>query len=216
MTTCLSHCDIQSEANSWFLHTMPSLRGYARRHLPHLPIHEREEVLAEAAARALISCHSLIRRGRSHLIATPGFVRYTFRSVCNGRHAAVSQAGLDVMSTLGRRRHHKRVLSLNQRVQALAAMKSNHSIVSPQYVADLIPDRRTPIPDQAAFRIDFSIWLEQFNHRDRRMIRLLASGEQARRVARILHLTPARVSQCRARWRKSWEQFVGEPPAKAA
>lgn len=201
--------DVQTQANILFLRILPALRGYIRKQLPHLPIQHQEEAFAEAAALALISCHSLVRRRRGHLITTPGFSRYIFKAVRGGRHAASSQAGVDVMSTLGRQRHGKRLISLDTPRPRTRPGKVGTDEV-PEYVADVIADRKTPVPDQAAFRIDFAIWLKQFKHRDRRMIRLLASGEQAQKIARMLKVSPARISQCRTQWRKSWEQYMGQ------
>lgn len=47
----------------------------------------------------------------------------------------------------------------------------------------LIDNRRTPVPKQAAFRIDFPRWLNGLTFRDRRIADRLAMGYSTSEVA---------------------------------
>src|SRR5262249_872088 len=53
----------------------------------------------------------------------------------------------------------------------------------------------TPVPDQAAFRIDWPAWLQTRDQRDRRMIGDLLEGQQGKEVSRKFGVSPARLSQ---------------------
>jgi hypothetical protein len=68
----------------------------------------------------------------------------------------------------------------------------------------VVANRRSSIPDLAAFRIDFADWLRSMTRRDRRIIVALASGEGTAVVAQRFGLTAGRVSQLRRRFQKDW------------
>jgi hypothetical protein len=74
----------------------------------------------------------------------------------------------------------------------------------------LVQHDRTPVPDQAAFRIDFPEWLTSLSARDRRIVDKLASGEGTGTVARMFGVSASRVSQLRKELKASWLEFTGE------
>jgi len=80
----------------------------------------------------------------------------------------------------------------------------------------VIADRKVPVPDLAAFRIDFGKWLQMFTHRDRGIIFALASGETTMVVAERFGLSDGRVSQLRRKFEKLWRTFQGEAEEAAA
>jgi DNA-binding NarL/FixJ family response regulator len=71
-------------------------------------------------------------------------------------------------------------------------------------------DRRTPIPDQVAFRIDFPAWLKTLSRREREIAKALAKGHRTLDVARRFGLSMARISQLRREFFDSWQRFHGE------
>jgi hypothetical protein len=73
----------------------------------------------------------------------------------------------------------------------------------------LVDNRRTPVPDQAAFRIDFPSWLSTLSARDRRIVSDLAAGERTGDVARKFDVSAGRISQMRGQLKESWEAFGG-------
>ena len=75
-----------------------------------------------------------------------------------------------------------------------------------------IEDRKTKIPDLAAFRIDFARWLKMLTRRDRRIIAALLGGEGTGAVASRFGISAARVSQLRRRYEREWRGFQGEGP----
>jgi hypothetical protein len=74
----------------------------------------------------------------------------------------------------------------------------------------VVEDRRTPPPDQAAFRIDFPAWLGQHSARNRRIAAALAIGYKAGEVAEKYGLSNARVNQLRRVLDALWQEFHGE------
>ena len=73
-----------------------------------------------------------------------------------------------------------------------------------------VEDRKTAIPDLAAFRIDFARWLGTLADRDRRIVGAFVSGAGTSDVAERFGCTPARVSQLRRKYEQSWRAFQGD------
>ena len=69
------------------------------------------------------------------------------------------------------------------------------------------------MPVQAAFRTDFPAWRARLGDRDRFVADHLALGHGTGDVARLVGLTPARVSQLRGELRRDYLQFLAGPPA---
>jgi hypothetical protein len=72
---------------------------------------------------------------------------------------------------------------------------------------------QTPPDEQAAFRVDFSAWVERRPKRDRRLIRAMLLGERTGELADRFGLTAGRISQLRREFHDDWSAFCGEGPA---
>ena len=70
---------------------------------------------------------------------------------------------------------------------------------------------RTPIPDQAHFRVAMPIWLDSLGVRRRSIAIDLMRGEGTGEVADKHGITPGRVSQMRNELKRDWQRFQGEP-----
>jgi hypothetical protein len=68
----------------------------------------------------------------------------------------------------------------------------------------------SPVPVQAAFRIDTSAWLATLSERDRQIAIDLAEGFTTGEVAKRHGVSPARVSQLRREFQGSFRGFHGE------
>jgi hypothetical protein len=79
----------------------------------------------------------------------------------------------------------------------------------------LVEDRTATPAGIAASRIDFQAWLRRLSRPQRRVAKVLASGERTMAAAKRFRLSPARISQLRGELRASWEEFqkgvVGRP-----
>ena len=76
-------------------------------------------------------------------------------------------------------------------------------------VEALADNTRSPVDEQAAFRIDFPSWLSTLSDRDRRVAEGLMLGERTLDVARWHGLSPARISQLRREFLGRWGAFCG-------
>ena len=193
-------CSTTNE-HSLFLAVMPRVSYLARRRFAYMPREQREDAVAEAIAAGFVAYLSMKRRGRLKLIGTVGFARNAVRHVVAGRHVGGSQASCDVMSELGRRRHGCSVQSFDA--------ESVDNTEGCGWLHEAVADRKTPIPEQVAIRVDGGRWLASLNTRERWMIEELAAGEMAVRVAKRFGISPARLSQLRKEWSDSWAACVG-------
>jgi hypothetical protein len=71
-------------------------------------------------------------------------------------------------------------------------------------------NHRTPPPDQAAFRIDFPVWVRRHTERKRNIIRDLMMSEKTKDVARKYGTTARRISQMRRELCLDWNRFHGD------
>jgi hypothetical protein len=68
----------------------------------------------------------------------------------------------------------------------------------------------TPVPDQVSFRIDVPLFLDTLNDRQQQIAHDLMHGMGTGEVARKLGVTPAAISQFRAKFRRLFDEFFGE------
>ena len=71
-------------------------------------------------------------------------------------------------------------------------------------------NRRTPVPEQAAFRIDFPQFMRSLSQRDRRLATFLSLGNLAKAAADKFGLSQGRVTQLRQGWCREWRARQGE------
>jgi DNA-binding NarL/FixJ family response regulator len=72
----------------------------------------------------------------------------------------------------------------------------------------LTDNRQSPVPDQAAFRIDFPAWLDTLTDRDRKLAETLAMGHSAVEVAQQFGVSGARITQIRQQLMSDWDVFT--------
>jgi DNA-binding NarL/FixJ family response regulator len=201
MTAINTSLSTASDEHSPFLAVMPRVSYMARRRFAYMPREQREDAVAEAIAAGFQAYISMKRRGRLKLISTVGFARNAVRHVAAGRRVGNSQAGRDVMSDLGRRRHGRGVQSLD--------VESLGNTDECGWLHEAVAARQTPVPEQVALRVDGGRWLASLKTRDKWMIEELAAGEMAVKVAKRFGISPARLSQLRKQWADSWAACVG-------
>lgn len=200
MTTLAINPSVSTDEHGSYLAVMPRVSYLARRRFAYLRPEQREDAVAEAIAAGFQAYLSMKRCGRLKLIGTVGFARNAVRHVVAGRRVGSSQAGRDVMSDLGRRRHGLRVSSLD-------VNPTDNTDVG--WLREAVADRQTPVPEQVAIRVDGGHWLATLPGRDKKMIEALAAGDVAVKVAKRFGISPARLSQLRKEWAKSWSVCVG-------
>src|SRR5204862_4760473 len=70
----------------------------------------------------------------------------------------------------------------------------------------LVDNRRTTVPAQVAFRLDFPRWLDRLTSRDRRAAERLALGYSTSEVAQELSVSSGRIFQLRREEAGAWTE----------
>jgi hypothetical protein len=134
------------------------------------------------------------------------------RAVRNGRRVGAGERANDVMSPVAQRRHGFVVVSLPAVRQSQETL---YGTPRGQQMQDAMEERltdntMTPVPDQAAFRLDFRAWCKTLTARDRRIIQAMSRDERTKELSRKFHVSPGRISQMRREFRDDWVRFVGD------
>ena len=181
-----------------FLQLLPRIRSCARYAFRALKRGEREEAVADVVAAAYCAFHRLVQLGKADLAYATPLVRFAVAQYWSGRRAATPMNSSDVLSPITAHRKRVRVFSFTAEDR------------EDEWAETLVDNSRSPIPDQAAFRVDFPIWLSRLNDRDRRLAEFLVVGNSTCEAAEQFGLSWGRVSQLRGTLRKDWQSFHGE------
>jgi hypothetical protein len=178
---------------------LPAIREQARFAFRQMSRDARKEAIDEVAANALVAYARLVELGKEDVAYPTPLARYGIAQVRYGRRVGSSLNSRDVLSPYARRKNGVVVERLD---------RQNHE--TGLWAEAVIEDYRTPVPDQAAFRVDFPEWLGMQTDRDRRVAEALAVGERTKDVARRFRISPGRVSQMRREFYGSWQDFHGD------
>jgi hypothetical protein len=198
----LPHPRDASTTTDWqagFLQMLPTLQRYARFAFRRLWREAREDAICETIANCLCAYRRLYKRNELHRAFASPLVRYAVAQYHVGRRVGTSWSSRDVYSTRAR-------LEGGIEIHPLGTSSEQRD----EWLECLTDNRRTPVPDQAHFRIEFPRWLGTQTKRNRQIAETLALGYSTGEVARKFNLTPARVSQIRRELYQSWSEFTGE------
>ncbi len=180
-----------------FLEMLPAIRRYAAFCFRSLPTEAREELVQETIANCYVACCRLAQRRRLAAAHPSPLVRYAVSQIRSGRRVGCRLNSNDVLSQYAQRR------------KGFHVQRLDHHDEHGQWRAALVEDHRTPVDDQAAFRIDFPVWLSRLAPRQRRIVKFLAAGNSTGDAARRFHLSLPRISQLRRELHHDWMQFHG-------
>jgi len=183
-----------------FLAMLPVIERVARRAFRRLRAEAREEFVQEAIANALVAFVRLVELGKQDLAYPTVLAHYAVRQVFEGRRVGARLNVRNVLSPYARRKKNLRVERLDR-----------YDAEEQEWLEAVVEDDRTPVADQAAFRVDYPAWLASLSARHRRIAAALALGHTTGAVARRFRVSPARVSQLRGEFHRSWRRFHGEP-----
>jgi hypothetical protein len=160
----------------------------------------RQDCVQEAVALAWLWFRRLAGRGKDATRFPAALAGYAARAVRAGRKLAGTDRAGDVLSPGAQARH-------GFELHTLSSLSGNP-------LEEALQDNiRSPVPDQAAFRVDFPAWLSRLGDRDCRLAQDMALGHSTQELARVYRVSPARVSQLRRELHSDWRGFHGEPPA---
>ena len=202
-----------------FLSLLPTIERYARVFFRHTRCKNRfYDQLAEVSALAWKWFVRLAKRGKDATRFPAVLARYACRAVRCGRRLNGQERAKDVMSSLAQRRH-------GFTVESLPVMQTCHDDLygrvdgqrrHDEFEERLHDNMRTPVPDQAAFRIDFPAWLRTMTARERRLIKAMARNETTNDLSKQFRVSPGRISQLRREFHEGWQMFCGDTAAETS
>jgi hypothetical protein len=182
-----------------FVELRPQIEKHGRIYFRFVRCKQRlADLIAEMVSLGWKYFVRLVLRGKDPRNFLPMFNRRLAQHVKLGRRITGKEKPNDVLSSRAQVQHGFMVQTLPQYEtdsgdnEALDALQDN---------------TRTPPPEQAAFRIDFSAWLRTQTHRKRRIIHELMMGERTLDVANRFGTTPSRISQIRRELHRDWNLF---------
>jgi hypothetical protein len=203
-----------ADLHSRFLTLLPKIETHGRIYFRQLRPHRKEEALQEMRALAWLWFRQLAQRGKDAADYLSTFNDFLVRAISSGRRIMGYEKAKDAMSARTQRRHGFKVERLPKEFRA--SHQSRYSMVHGQREQDVLEERLsdntiTPIPDQAAFRIDWPAWMQTQSERDRRIIDDLMAGERTIEVSRKYGLSAGRISQLRRQLYDDWQEFCAAP-----
>jgi hypothetical protein len=184
----------QDKRHHFAIVILPIVERYARMVFSWCSPDEREERTAEAVAAAFVGYVSLVNRGRDREVTAWSLAFIAARRARSGRHVGGSQDKATDVMTKGN----------GFTVLRFGTMRDLPS----ELHEALIENTRSPVPEQAAFRIDFPEFLASQSGKKRRVAKLLAVGNRATDVAHTVGVSPSRVTQIRRQLCQDWQSFT--------
>jgi hypothetical protein len=165
----------------------------------------KEEYVAEMVALTWKWYCRLAERGKDASRFPTALATFAARAVRCGRKLAGMDRARDVLSPLAQWR------------QGFAVGKLPEcSSLNGSPLEDALRDNtRSPVDEQAAFRLDFPAWLRTLARRDRRLVEGMALGHRTLDLARRFRLSAGRVSQLRREFQRDWDRFTAPGDAAA-
>ncbi len=189
----------EPETVTWqeeFLQMMPTVKKHAQFAFRNLDAEKKEDAVSEVVANTMCAFRRLYERGEPQRIFASALARFAIKQFHDGRRVGTPQCTRDVFSP---------------RVQSMAGF-GVCSLNGPNphdkdWVECLVDERRTPVPDQVAFRVDFPTWLTSHSKRDQRIVNKSAQRYSTSEVAGEFQISLGRVSQLRRELAESWREF---------
>lgn len=184
-----------------FLAMLPAIETHARIMFRNLDAAAREEAVQEVVCNALAAYVRLVQLDKVSLAYPSVLARFAVAQTRDFRKVGGRLNCRDVLSEHCQRR--KGIV-----VERLDKFDAEDG----QWIEAVVEDHRTPIPEQAAFRCDFPVWLSRLPRRNRRVAQALSVGRTTGEVAKRFRVSPGRVSQLRRELQQSWQAFHNEVP----
>jgi hypothetical protein len=147
----------------------------------------------------------LAERGRDATRFPSALATYAAKAVRSGRRLTGMERAKDVLSPLAQQRQGF----------AVGKLPDRGTLNGSPLEEALRDNTRSPVGEQAAFRLDFPAWLLTLTRRDRRLVEGMALGHRTLDLARKFRLSAGRVSQLRRGFKRGWDRFTAPGDAAA-
>ena len=176
---------------SEFVKLLPELEQRLKRAFPGLDAEAREDAIQEGIIHALFSFVRLSTQDRARVVSPSNLAWYAAKQVRRGRPAVGRMSSKEPLSTY-------------------AQLGKGRPIRRQRWIELMVDDRRAPIADQVAVRIDAHDWLSTLSRSMKQLAKDLALGFSTSEVARKHGVTAGRISQLRRTLQRSWLEFQHE------
>ena len=196
-----------------FLALVPKIEKRARIAFAYLKCaNQRADKIAEAVALAWKLFVRLHERGKDVATFPVVFAVFVARAVACGRRLVGVEPAGDVLSQVAQRRHGFSVTLLpdSDAISIHEVLDSHAPSTFDTLEERLANNTQTPVPDQAAFRIDFPEWLRTLSSREKTMVQAMMREEGTNDLSRKFGVSAGRISQIRSNLRTEWAKFCGE------
>ena len=188
-----------------FLKLLPKITKYARFAFRHVCGQDREDLIEEVIANAMVAFRRLVRRGKEAVAHASVLAKYAVAKFEMGAASATRPTSARC----------SRSTPSSTKASPRPAMDSYDPIEN-EWTQRVVEDRHAGPADVARVRLDFSDWLDSLKRRDRKVAEFLAKGESTKAAARKFDVSQGRVSQLRRELAESWRQFIGDEPLGGA
>ena len=185
-----------------FLEMLPTIRNYARGAFGHLNPELREELIQETIANAAVAFVRMFQQGKAQKAFPTVLSHYAISQVREGRRVGGHLRINEVLSHYAQNKKGFMVERLDR-----------YDAGTDQWLEAIVEDRRTSVPDQVAFKIDFPNWLKRLGRQKRRIAEALAMGNSPSSVADRFKLSRCKISLLRGEFYRSWQEYHGDPVA---
>lgn len=203
-----------STLHARFLAILPKIRTHGQICFRGLKCRDkRMDALSEMVALCWKWFARLVEKGKDPAEFPSALATYAVRAVLSGRRLTGVEGVNDVMSYQAQQRYGFHVESLPS--STAKSYEEIYGSVHGQQKLDAFAERlrdntKTPVDEQAAFRIDFPAWRRTRCERDRRLLDDMMLGERTKDLADKHGLTPGRVSQLRREFQQDWQRYQGD------
>jgi len=176
--------------------------------------HDREDFIQEVLCIAWNWTLRMLENNKDPREFPTAVAEFASKHVKAGRRFVGGKLGLkDVLSRFAQARHSFTAQSLPS--STATTHESRFGTVDGQRTQDLFEEilqehDRSPVPEQAAFRIDFPAFLATLSDRNRRIAEDMMLGETTLELSSRHRVTPGRVSQLRREFHAEWHAFTDE------
>jgi hypothetical protein len=196
-----------------FLAILPRIETHAQIHFRHLKCPgKRADAIQEVIAFAWKWFLGIKEQGKDVNEFVMALADFAVRHVRSGRRLAGQEKSKDACSPVAQRRGI-RIEPLPQSTRR--CWDSVHSAPHGQDHMNVFEERlrdntQSPVADQAAFRIDFPVWLMQLGPRNREIAQDMTCDLRTGELAVKYRTTAGRISQLRREFHLDWRRFHGE------
>lgn len=188
----------QVAGQNHFLEMLPEIRRYACFAFRAFRTEAKEEAVAETIANVFVAFNRLMEQGKETKIYASVLTRYAVAQIRSGRKVGKSLNFNCVLSNAAQQKH------------GLHIDRLDYCAKCGEWFEFIVEDRRTPVPDQAAFRCDFPGWLDTLSPQKRQIAEKLAVGDTTSEVALECKVSPGRIRQIRRELDDSWREYHGD------